>query len=406
MDDMFEQKEDFGFDVEVPAERLTERVCKILVIGVGGAGNNAVNRMIRAGITSAEFVAANTDKQDLIYCDAKKRVVLGASLTKGLGAGSNPSIGKQAAEETKEIIKELLQGVDLLFITAGMGGGTGTGAAPVIASIAHELGILTIAVVTTPFRFEGERRMTQALSGIQELRQYVDTLLVVPNEKLLEVMPKGTNFTEAFSFADEVLRQGIQGIADLIVKPAMINRDFADVKTVLKEKGYAHIGIGEAEGENRTEEAVWKAVNNRLLETNISEATAAILFITGGSDLSLEEVDKAGTLVRNALNPDSTLIFGADVNPALGNKVSITIIATGFSHGASKPQAAYRFATTRPAMNPLDDRRKEMPSMSNDLPPVPGRPSSTDPLVPSGSPEGRIRLSDNDLPPFMRKLKR
>ena len=405
MDDILEQRDDIGFE-ELPAERLTERVCKILVIGVGGAGNNAVNRMIRSGITSAEFVAANTDKQDLIYCEAKKRVVLGASLTKGLGAGSNPSIGKQAAEETKEIIKELLQGVDLLFITAGMGGGTGTGAAPVIANIAHELGILTIAVVTTPFRFEGERRMTQALSGINELRQYVDTLLVVPNEKLLDVMPKGTNFTEAFSFADEVLRQGIQGIADLIVKPAMINRDFADVKTVLKEKGYAHIGIGEAEGENRTEEAVWKAVNNRLLETNISEATAAILFITGGSDLSLEEVDKAGTLVRNALNPDSTLIFGADVNPNLGNKVSITIIATGFSHGSPKTQP-YRFAQSRPTMNPLSDRQKDIPSQTSDLPPLPGRTNLSEPAQSSSfDPENRIRLSDNDLPPFMRKLKR
>lgn len=405
MEDFLQENE--GIDAfDNAQDGLTERVCKILVIGVGGAGNNAVNRMIKAGITSAEFVAANTDKQDLIYCEAKKRVVLGASLTKGLGAGSNPSVGKKAAEETKEIIKELLQGVDLLFITAGMGGGTGTGAAPVIANIAHELGILTIAVVTTPFRFEGERRMSQALSGINELRQYVDTLLVVPNEKLLDVMPKGTNFTEAFSYADEVLRQGIQGIADLIVKPAMINRDFADVKTVLKEKGYAHIGIGEAEGENRTEEAVWQAVNNRLLETNISEATAAILFITGGDDLSLEEVDKAGTMVRNAMNSDSTLIFGADVNPALGKKVAITIIATGFSHGAQKPQ--FRFAQNRSSMtSSAPSMQKEVQTPSADLPPMPDRRSSLGGNIPSGGDlEGRIRLSDNDLPPFMRKLKR
>lgn len=404
MEDFLGQNESFEEGIDTAPEELTERVCKILVIGVGGAGNNAVNRMIKAGINSAEFVAANTDKQDLIYCAAKKRVVLGASLTKGLGAGSNPNIGKKAAEETREIIKELLHGVDLLFITAGMGGGTGTGAAPVIASIAHDLGILTIAVVTTPFKFEGERRMSQAEAGINELRQYVDTLLVVPNEKLLEVMPKGTNFTAAFSFADEVLRQGIQGIADLIVKPSMINRDFADVKTVLKEKGFAHIGIGEAEGENRTVEAVRQAVNNRLLETNISEASAAILFISGGEDMSLSEVDDAGSMVRSVLNSDATLIFGADVNPALGNKVSVTIIATGFKHGSQKPQP--RFVQNRMPLSSMLGSQKDPLSVANDLPPMPDRRPPVQSAPPVEEPEGRIRLSDNDLPPFIRKLKR
>ena len=386
-----------------PQEELTERVCKILVIGVGGAGNNAVNRMIKAGINSADFVAANTDKQDLIYCQAPKRVVLGANLTKGLGAGSNPNVGKKAAEETKDIIKELLQGVDLLFITAGMGGGTGTGAAPVIASIARDLGILTIAVVTTPFKFEGERRMAQAESGINELRQYVDTLLVVPNEKLLDVMPKGTNFSAAFSFADEVLRQGIQGIADLIVKPSMINRDFADVKTVLKEKGFAHIGIGEAEGENRTVDAVRQAVNNRLLETNISEASAAILFISGGEDMGLAEVDEAGSMVRGVLNPDATMIFGADVNPALGNKVVVTIIATGFKHGSQKPQP--RFAQTRMPLTPMPNVPKDNVNHTNNLPPMPDRRPPVQESFSRPEDDGRIRLSDSDLPPFMRKLK-
>ena len=405
MDEFLGMTEDMETKVEEQPDELKMRVCKILVIGVGGAGNNAINRMIKAGITSAEFVAANTDKQDLIYCEAKKRVVLGASLTKGLGAGSNPNIGKKAAEETKEIIKELLQGVDLLFITAGMGGGTGTGAAPVIASIARDLGILTIAVVTTPFKFEGEKRMAQAESGINELRQYVDTLLVVPNEKLLDVMPKGTPFSAAFSFADEVLRQGIQGIADLIVKPSMINRDFADVKTVLKEKGFAHIGIGEAEGENRTVDAVRQAVNNRLLETNISEATAAILFICGGEDMGLDEVDEAGSMVRGVLNPDSTLIFGADVNPALGKKVVVTIIATGFKHGSQKPQP--RFNQTRPSMPPIGSMPKEMPPQPSDLPPMPDRrPPLGQDIPPQNDQDSRIRLSDNDLPPFMRKIKR
>ncbi|HAE88410.1 MAG TPA: cell division protein FtsZ [Clostridiales bacterium] len=389
-------------------EELTERVCKILVIGVGGAGNNAVNRMIRSGIDSAEFVAANTDKQDLIYCEAKKKVVLGATLTRGLGAGSNPNIGKKAAEETKEVIKELLQGVDLLFITAGMGGGTGTGAAPVIASIAHDLGILTIAVVTTPFKFEGERRMSQAMSGINELRQYVDTLLVIPNEKLLEVLPKGTSFSQAFSFADDVLRQGIQGIAGLIVKNSIINRDFADVKTVLKEKGFAHIGIGEAEGENRTVEAVRQAVNNRLLDTNIREASAAILFITGGMDLSLTEINEAGSLVAQVLNPDATLIFGADMSQDLGGKVSVTIIATGFKHGSDPvlPRFMAQRPSSQPAMNvPLRDHI----SPAAELPPMPERRPHSDEPAPSQSQDdfgGRIPLSDNDLPPFMRKLKR
>jgi len=391
-----------GTETSDPDE-LVERVCKILVIGVGGAGNNAVNRMISSGIDSADFVVANTDKQDLIHSVAPRKVVLGSSLTKGLGAGSNPMIGKKAAEESKEVIKALLEGVDLLFITAGMGGGTGTGAAPVIANIAHDLGILTIAVVTTPFKFEGPKRMSQAESGINELRQYVDTLLVVPNEKLLDVMPKGTKFLEAFKYADDVLRQGIQGIADLIVNPCMINLDFADVRTVLKEKGFAHIGIGEAEGENRTVDAVRAAVNNKLLETNIREATAAILNVTGGEDLGLAEIEEAGSTVRSVLNPDSILIFGADVNPALGKKVIITIIATGFKH-VSRTQQPSGGYTGRIPMTPMSGA------------PLPKDP--TPPISPLSEPrpfgsrysdeddKGRIRVSDTDLPPFMKKLKR
>ncbi len=405
MDEFTEQNE---YMTEEPmtqeAEPLTERVCKILVIGVGGAGNNAVNRMIKSGIKSADFVSANTDKQDLIYSAAERRVVLGASLTKGLGAGANPTIGKKAAEESREVIKGILEGVDLLFITAGMGGGTGTGAAPVIANIAHDLGILTIAVVTTPFKFEGERRMTQAESGINELRQFVDTLLVVPNEKLLEVMPKGTKFTQAFSYADDVLRQGIQGIADLIVKPSLINLDFADVRTVLKEKGFAHIGIGEGEGDTRTVDAVRAAVNNKLLETNISEASAAILNITGGEELELSEVDEAGSIVRSVLNPDSTLIFGADVNPNLGKKVVVTIIATGFKHGSQRGAQRPLYGT-RPAFSPMGSALPKDNTASSERPPVsPSRPSFRPYQEEEKS--DRMRISDNDLPPFMKKLKR
>ena len=426
MEDFFMDRPDVNQDVSPEAsanyanamldpseeEDLTERVCKILVIGVGGAGNNAVNRMIMSGIKSADFVAANTGKQDLIYC-AKgrtdlKRLILGANLTKGLGAGSNPNVGKKAAEETREIIKEILKDVDLLFITAGMGGGTGTGAAPVIASIAHELGILTIAVVTTPFKFEGDKRMAQALSGIDELRPYVDTLLVIPNQKLLDVLPKGTTFADAFAFADDILRQGIQGIAGLIVKNSLINRDFADVKTVLKAKGFAHIGIGSAEGENRTVEAITQAVNNRLLDTNIREASAAILFVSGGADLTLNEINEAGSLVAQVLNPDATLIFGAD-NSQQTSKVSVTIIATGFKNGNDPMRLR-----TMPSNAPITPRDRVIPrdhvAPITDLPPMPDRrPPVNPPVEPQqghDDTEGRINLSDNDLPPFMRKIKR
>ena len=397
----FNEDNKYMEDQEAPEpEVIEERVCKILVIGVGGAGNNAVNRMISSGIDSADFVAANTDKQDLIHSSALRKVVLGSTLTKGLGAGSNPMVGKKAAEESADLIKALLSGVDLLFITAGMGGGTGTGAAPVIANIAHDLGILTIAVVTTPFKFEGQKRMAQAEAGISELRQYVDTLLVVPNEKLLEVMPKGTKFLDAFKYADDVLRQGIQGIADLIVKPCIINLDFADVRTVLKEKGFAHIGIGEADGDNRTVDAVRAAVNNKLLETNIGEATAAILNVTGGEDLELEEVEEAGSTVRSVLNPDATLIFGADINPALGKKVIITIIATGFKHG-SRAINTPSYAARSP-LSPISSILPKDPIGS------PERPLSSEPRPRYRDEDSsdRISVGDNDLPPFMRKLKR
>ena len=375
---------------------LKGRVCKILVIGVGGAGNNAVNRMILSGITSADFAAANTDMQDLMNSEAKTKILLGRTTTKGLGAGSNPNVGKKASEESKEIIRSLLKDVDLLFITAGMGGGTGTGAAPVIASVARELDILTIAVVTTPFKFEGERRMSQAQSGINELRQYVDTLLVVPNEKLRDLLPKGTNLKDAFAFADEVLRQGVQGIADLIVKPSLINRDFADVKTVLKEKGFAHIGIGVASGERRTIEAVEKAVHNRLLETDISEATAAILFVNGGPDMSLDEVNEAGDLVREAMN-QGHLIFGADITPEYENKFAVTIIATGFRSGGQKAQP--RFTQSR---MPFGVGQRPAPTQQTDLPPMPDRHPYQNPSAQADDRGDRIRVSDKELPRFLR----
>ena len=263
-------------------------ICNIKVVGVGGGGNNAVNRMVNAGISSAEFVAVNTDKQALLMSKAKHRIQIGEKLTRGLGAGADPEVGSKAAEESKEIIQQMLEGTDLCFITAGMGGGTGTGAAPVIASIAKQLGILTIAVVTKPFSFEGRRRMENAEKGIKELKSSVDTLVVIPNDKLLKIVPKGTPIVEAFRTADDVLRQGIQGISDLIVTPSLINLDFADVKTTIKNKGLAHMGLGKGKGENRTIEAVRQAVSSPLLETTIEGATGIILNIKGGLDLTLE----------------------------------------------------------------------------------------------------------------------
>lgn len=302
----------------------------IKVIGVGGGGNNAVNRMIAAGIKSAQFVAINTDQLVLNACNAPTKVQLGTKLTKGLGAGADPNIGMQAAEESKEEIKKLLEGVDMLFITAGMGGGTGTGAAPVVASISKEMGILTIAVVTKPFAFEGTRRMKNAIQGIERLREHVDTLLVIPNQKLLEVVKKGTSMVEAFEEADEVLRKGIQGIADLVVTPSMINLDFADVKTIMKDTGLAHMGVGCANGEDKILAAVREAVASPLLETSIKGATGVIINVMGPPDMPLDEVHDATTLVQSVVDPDANIIFGAGVDDSLGDFVLVTLIATGF----------------------------------------------------------------------------
>lgn len=264
----------------------------IKVIGVGGGGNNAVNRMIEAGITSAEFYSVNTDKQALLRSNAQNRLQIGAILTKGLGAGSLPQVGEQAAEENREDLTEIIKGTDLLFIAAGMGGGTGTGAAPVIARIAREMGILTVAVVTKPFSFEGKKRAENAAEGINNLKKYVDTLVVIPNDKLLQVLPSTTSFYDAFKVADDVLRQGISGIVDLISTPSLINLDFADVNTIMKDQGLAHMGLGRAKGERRVIEAVRQAVSSPLLETTIEGAKGVILNISGGRDMTLTEVNE------------------------------------------------------------------------------------------------------------------
>ena len=306
-------------------------VCKILVVGVGGGGNNAVNRMISANIKSAKFVAVNTDKQALMMSNATQQIQIGEKLTRGLGAGADPEVGRKAAEESRAEIAEKLKDTDLVFITAGMGGGTGTGAAPVIASIAKEMGILTIAVVTKPFSFEGKTRMQNAELGIKNLSKCVDTLMVIPNDRLLQIVPKAP-VVEAFKYADDVLRQGIQGISDLIATPSLINLDFADVRTVMKNRGLAHMGIGEGKGENRSLDAVRQAVASPLLETTIEGAKAVIINVTGGFDLTMGEIDDAVKLVKEVIDPEANTIFGATIDENYNDKIMVTVIATGFTN--------------------------------------------------------------------------
>lgn len=386
-------------------------VARIRVIGVGGGGNNAVDRMIDAGIKSAEFVAMNTDYQALIRSKAELKIQLGAELTKGLGAGADPSIGEKAAQESIDQIKEVLQDNDLVFITAGMGGGTGTGAAPVVASIAREMGILTVAVVTKPFNFEGKKRMENAEKGIENLRQYVDTLVIIPNEKLLSVVPKGTPIVKAFQVADDVLRQGIQGISDLIVNPALINLDFNDVRTVMSDKGLAHMGIGCSEGENRTLEAVRQAVQSPLLETDIEGATGVIINVTGGLDISLSEVAEASKLVQDVVDSSANIIFGAGVDEELGDKVVVTIIATGFNgHTQRTPEfdmGAKLFDANAFHATAEENKKEDLNSIRAEIAaePAPAR----EPVM-AGARTGEVNSSrmdtgDKDIPEFLRMIR-
>jgi len=302
----------------------------IKVIGCGGAGNNAINRMVDAGLKGVEFIAVNTDRQALALSKASTTIQIGEKLTKGLGAGAVPDVGRRAAEESREEIAQALKGADLVFVTAGMGGGTGTGAAPIVAEIARDLNCLTIAVVTKPFAFEGKQRMKNAEMGVIDLKQRVDTLVVIPNDRLLQVVTKGTSMLEAFRIADDVLRQGIQGISDLIAVPALINLDFADVKTVMESGGLAHMGIGVGKGENRMVEAAKNAIQSPLLETNIDGARAVLINITGGEDMSIIDINEAANLVMQAADSEANIIFGAGIDENMDDEVRITVIATGF----------------------------------------------------------------------------
>lgn len=304
-------------------------VAKIKVIGVGGGGNNAVDRMIADNVEAIEFISVNTDAQALIKSKSNVIIQLGDKLTKGLGAGGNPEIGKKAAEETRNEIEEAIGDANLLFITAGMGGGTGTGGAPVIAKIAKEKGILTVGVVTKPFRFEGTHRMRNAVNGINELKKNVDTLVVIPNQKLLEIVEKDTSMVDAFKKADEVLRQGVQGIADLLSKPGIINVDFADLYTIMCDKGMAHLGVGRASGKNKTTIAANQAINSPLLETSIKGAKSILISVTGDANLGMMEANDAATFVTESIDPDALIIFGTAINDEMKDEVIVTVVATG-----------------------------------------------------------------------------
>lgn len=318
----------FNFDTYI------DQFAKIKVIGVGGGGNNAVNRMIDAGVEGVEFIAVNTDGQALNQSKASTVIQIGSSLTRGLGAGANPEIGRKAVEESQREIEEVLTGADMVFVTAGMGGGTGTGAAPAIANIAKKLGCLTIGVVTRPFKFEGRKRAFNAENGIGAMKEAVDTLIIIPNERLLDIVSKKTPMLEAFREADNVLLRGVQGISDLIAVPGLINLDFADVKTVMSHKGTALMGIGVSSGEGRAVDAANKAINSPLLETSISGARGVIMNITGGRNLSLYEVQEAADIISSTTHEDLNLIFGSVINENLKEEIIVTVIATGFSDEA------------------------------------------------------------------------
>ena len=315
---------------EMENKVMGDGTATIKVIGVGGAGNNAVNRMVEAGIKGVEFIAVNTDRQQLQKSKAPTKIQIGEKITRGLGAGANPDIGAQAAEESKSEIGEALRGADMVFVTAGMGGGTGTGAAAVVAGTAKELGILTIAVVTKPFTFEGKKRLSQAERGVEALKGKVDSLVVIPNDKLLQIIDRKTSIVEAFKMADDILRQGVQGISDLIAIEGLVNLDFADVKTIMVNRGMAHMGIGRASGENRAEDAAKQAIQSPLLETSIEGARGVIINITGGSDLGLQEINTAAELVQRSVDPEANIIWGSVIDESLGDEIVITVIATGF----------------------------------------------------------------------------
>ncbi|MBR4270830.1 MAG: cell division protein FtsZ [Clostridia bacterium] len=371
-------------------------VVKIKVIGVGGGGNNAVNRMIDAGVSGVEFIAVNTDKQALQISKADYRIQIGSKLTKGWGAGADPAIGCQAAEENLEELTQAVSDADLVFITAGMGGGTGTGAAPMIAGLTKDKEILTIAVVTKPFNFEGRHRMENAEKGIEALRKVVDSLVIIPNEKLFKLVPKGTSIVETFKCADDVLRQGVQGISNLIIENSLINLDFADVRATMKNKGLAHMGIGRAKGERRIFEALSQAVSSPLLETTIEGATGIIFNVKGGTSLPIDQVHEAADLMREIVDPNCNIIFGASIDESLDDTVEITVIATGFKDGG---------ILTSDLSSGEEENQKYADFLSSRVGAKYGDNDSAD-SENTGSSRMSVDFDEADIPAFVKKMKK
>ena len=385
-----------GFDLTTG-----ENFAQIKVIGVGGGGCNAVNRMINEGLGGVDFIAINTDNQALMMSKAKTRVRVGEKLTRGLGAGSNPEIGRKAAEESADELYEVLRGADMVFIACGMGGGTGTGASPVVAQIAKELGALTIGVVTRPFTFEGSRRQQLALAGIEALKAQVDTLIVIPNDRLLQIADKRATLQQAFALADDVLRQGIQGISELITVPALINLDFADVRTIMSEGGAALMAVGRATGDDRARKAAEAAITSGLLDVTIDGARGILFNITGAPDMTLFEINEAASIIRDSAHPDVNLIFGAQVDESMGDEVRITVIATGFEQG----RAERRFLNEQPQQQPQQQQRGVRPPQNNATSYQPQRPQQQpqQPMLPVQQPVERTAPS---MPPVQQPVER
>jgi cell division protein FtsZ len=359
-----------------------ESFARIKVVGVGGGGSNAVNRMIEEGLAGIEFVAVNTDAQALLLSEAQTRVRIGDKLTRGLGAGGNPEMGQKAAEESAEEIYEVLKGADMVFIAAGIGGGTGTGAAPIIAQISREIGALTIGVVTRPFTFEGAKRAASADGGIERLKEHVDTLIVIPNDRLLQIADKRASLQDSFKLADDVLRQGIQGISELITVPGLINLDFADVRTIMSEGGAALMAVGRSTGEERAREAAEKAISSELLDITIDGARGILFNVTGGNDLSLFEVNQAAAIIKETAHPDVNLIFGAVIDPSMGEELRVTVIATGFERSGM-----VRRATRRRGLAKVDGREEGT-----------GQQTAADVFQPHS-----FDVNDLDIPAFLRR---
>ncbi|MBQ9043260.1 MAG: cell division protein FtsZ [Eggerthellaceae bacterium] len=385
----------------MPINLASEHLAVIKVVGVGGGGTNAVNRMVEAGVQGVEFIAVNTDRQALLMSDADKTIHIGEDLTRGLGAGANPEVGAQAAEESRDEIRQALAEADMVFVTAGEGGGTGTGAAPVIAQIAREeIGALTVGIVTKPFSFEGRMRRNQADQGVELLSQKVDTLIVIPNDRLLEVVDKKTSMLDAFRIADDTLRQGIQGVTDLITIPGLINLDFADIRTVMKDAGTAMMGIGIATGENRALDAAQQAINSNLLETTIAGASRVLFSIAGGPDLTLAEVDAAARTVEACADENANIIYGQIVDESMGDAVRITVIATGFKADAFESRRDYSrkdlFASTAQDSAANGSAAIAQAAAQPVATPQPAAPRTT---IPAGA-----RLSDEDyIPDFLKR---